>query len=64
MFEKAVEDDLGTGITLRAKKIFCLVLDFKGETSSTLCLDLLGAISEKKDWILEEQEEMKTRENG
>ena len=48
MVEKASKDDLGIGTTLRAKEIFCLVLGFKGETSSTSCLDLLGAISEKK----------------
>ena len=62
--EKAAEDDLGIGTTLRAKEIFCLVLGFEGKTSSTSYLDLLGAISERKDLILEEQEEMKTRENG
>ena len=64
MVEKAFEDDLETGTALRAKEIFCLVLDFNEETSSTSCLDLLGAISERKDWILEEQEDKKSRENS
>ena len=64
MVENAFEDDLGIGTTLRAKEIFCLVLGFKGETSSTFYLDLLGAISKRKDWILAEQEEMKTKKNG
>ena len=48
MVKKAAEDDLGTETTLRAKEIFCLVLSFEGETSSTSCLDLLEVILEKK----------------
>ena len=48
MVENASKDDLGTRTVLRAREIFCLVLGFMGETSSTSCLDLLGAISEKE----------------
>ena len=54
MVENASEDDLGTRVTLRARKIICSVLGFKEETSSTFFLDLLGAILGKKTWILEE----------
>ena len=46
--ENASKDDLGIRTALRARKIFCLMLGFKGETSSTSYLDLLGAISKKK----------------
>ena len=62
--EKASKDNIGTRTTLSAREIFYLVLGFKEETSSTSYFDLLGAISERKDWILEKQEEMKIRENG
>ena len=54
MVENASKDDLGIETVLRAREIFCLVLGFIGETSSTSYLDLLKAISERKDWILEE----------